>query len=172
MERIARRNCKSNSGRDYRESALMGLQWLFNRDHYQGWLTESSPDTSYYLYCYPSKIIGAVINSMLMYAAMAPADSLAANKIAINAGYYLVNASKPAGSPLEFFPPTYDGDFVEKTDPAGDSEHEYAKNKTIEIRDQLDGWINCATTDARAMLGLADLLDKLNTKQTLLVSNG
>jgi len=48
-----------------------------------------------------------------------------------------VNASKSAGSPLEFFPPTYDGDFVEKTDPAGDSEHEYAKNKTIEIRDQL-----------------------------------
>jgi maltose/maltodextrin transport system substrate-binding protein len=123
--------------RDYRESAFMGLQWLFAQGHYQGWLTESSPDTSYYLYCYPSKIIGAVINSMLMYAALNPADSVTAMKIAINAGYYLLNASKPAGSPLEFFPPTYDGDFVKKTDPAGDSEHEYAKNKTIEIRDQL-----------------------------------
>ena len=123
--------------RDYRESAFMGLQWLFSREHYQRWLTESSPDTGYYLYCYPSKIIGAVVNSMLMYATLNPEDSLTATKIAINAGHYLVNASKSAGSPLEFFPPTYDGDFVEKTDPAGDSEHEYAKNKTIEIQDQL-----------------------------------
>ena len=123
--------------RDYRESAFMGLQWLFRKEHYQRWLTESSPDTNYYLYCYPSKIIGAVINSMLMYAALNPADSLTAMKVAINAGHYLVNASKPAGSPLEFFPPTYDGDLAEQINTAGDSEREYAKNKTIEIRDQL-----------------------------------
>jgi maltose/maltodextrin transport system substrate-binding protein len=123
--------------REYRESAFMGLQWLFTREHYQRWLTDPSPDTSYYLYCYPSKIIGAVVNSMLMYAALNPADSLTAMKIAINAGHYLVNTSKPAGVPLASFPPTYDGDFVERTDPAGDSEHEYARNKTIEVRDQL-----------------------------------
>lgn len=115
----------------------MGLQWLFTREHYQRWLTDLSPDTSYYLYCYPSKIIGAVVNSMLMYAALNPADSLTAMKIAINAGHYLVNTSKPAGVPLASFPPTYDGDFVERTDPAGDCEHEYARNKTIEVRDQL-----------------------------------
>lgn len=69
--------------RDYKESAFMGLQWLFRQDHYQRWLTESSPDTGYYLYCYPSKIIGAVVNSMLMYAGLNPADSLTAMKIAI-----------------------------------------------------------------------------------------
>ena len=123
--------------RDYRESALMGLQWLFRQQHYQRWLTESSPDTNYYLYCYPSKIIGAVVNSMLMYAALNPADSATAMKIAINAGKYLVNASEPAGSPLPFFPPTYDGDLAEQIKTAGVSDREYAKRKTIEIRDQL-----------------------------------
>jgi hypothetical protein len=123
--------------RDYRESAFTGLQWLFSREHYQRWLTESSPDTNYYLYCYPSKIIGAVVNSMLMYAALNPVDSATAMKIAINAGHYLVKASEPAGSPLEFFPPTYDGELAEQINIAGDSEREYAKNKTIEVRDQL-----------------------------------
>ena len=123
--------------RDFRESARMGLQWLFNRDHYQRWLTAASPDTNYYLYCYPSKIIGAVVSSMLMYSALHPGDSLTAMQIAINAGNYLMNASQPAGSPLEFFPPTYDGDLAEGIHTGGFSDREYARNKTLEIRDQL-----------------------------------
>ena len=37
---------------------------------------------------------------------------------------------------------------------------EYPTYWEFERRYQLDGWINCATADARAMLGLADFLDK------------
>jgi hypothetical protein len=39
---------------------------------------------------------------------------------------------------------------------------EYPTYWEYERRHQLDGWINCATADARAMLGFADLMDKLN----------
>jgi hypothetical protein len=41
---------------------------------------------------------------------------------------------------------------------------EYPTYWEYERRHQLDGWVNCATADARAMLGFADFLEKLNKK--------
>jgi hypothetical protein len=93
---------------DYTESARRALQYLFNNDYLRKWSTEGAPDSSYFLYCYPSKMVAAIIQGMLLYSRLAPADSSAALSIAIDAGKYLVEHSQPLGSPLAYFPPTYD----------------------------------------------------------------
>jgi len=97
--------------REYRESAKMALEYLFNQSHTQRWLTESDPDPEFQFYCYPSKIIGAVVESMVMYSELAgQKDAEKAMVIAKNAADYMIRASEPAGAPLEFMPPTYYGE--------------------------------------------------------------
>ncbi len=93
----------------YRQSAVKALKYLFNEKHYQNWATNSEPDPSYTLYCYPSKIVAAVVDSMVMYSKLEPADSNKALQIAQNAADYLIRESLPAGAPLEYLPPTYQG---------------------------------------------------------------
>ncbi|WP_294080753.1 hypothetical protein [Proteiniphilum sp. UBA5384] len=96
---------------DYRKSAEMALEYEFNQPHIQNWALNGTPDTtSYNLYCYPSKIIGAVIESMVEYAKISEPNREKALKIAMNAAEYLIGVSEPVGSPLEFFPPTYAGE--------------------------------------------------------------
>lgn len=92
---------------DYGESARKALKYLFNKTHFQNWLINASPDTNYKFYCYPSKIIGAVIESMILYSQNSPDDSLRAIEIAKNAANYLISISEPENSPLAHFPPTY-----------------------------------------------------------------
>lgn len=95
---------------DYRESACRALAFLFRQGHFQRWLSEKNPDPAYELYCYPSKIIGAVIESMTLYAGItAPPDADDALRIAQNAADYLISVSEAPGTPLEFFFPTYAG---------------------------------------------------------------
>ena len=93
----------------YKESAIGALKYLFDLDHYQNWLTTGKPDTSYDLYCYPTKIIGAVIKSMVLYSKYSPENAERALQIAEQAAHYLISVSEPAGAPLEYFPPTYVG---------------------------------------------------------------
>ena len=93
--------------RDYVESARMGLAFLFRSSWLQNWLKNGEPDPSYALYCYPSKMIAAVINGMIQYARMEPARATDALQIASTAARYLIRISEPGDSPLAFFPPTY-----------------------------------------------------------------
>lgn len=88
-------------------SARKNMRLLFGQNHYQRWITEGSPDPGYRLYCYPSKIIGAVIDGMVMHSGLSPENKETALLIARNAAKYLISISQPAGTPLEFFPPTY-----------------------------------------------------------------
>ncbi|MBN2289668.1 MAG: hypothetical protein JXQ83_10085 [Candidatus Glassbacteria bacterium] len=99
--------------RDYRECARLGLKFLFGHDILRNWLTHGRPDPRYSLYCYPSKMIAAVIGGMLLYAEIAPEDKHEALQIAGNAAEYLIGVSEPAGAPLEFFPPTYDSTHID-----------------------------------------------------------
>ncbi len=92
---------------DYRESARRALGYLFQLDPYQQWLTSNEPDYTYGYYRYPSKIIGAVVKGMAMYAQLSPENSEKALLIAEKAANHLLHISEPAGAPLEFFPPTY-----------------------------------------------------------------
>ncbi len=101
--------------RDYRQCARMDLEYLFNTSWFQHWLFYGKPDPSYSLYCYPSKMIPAVVKGMLLYACLVPSHKKNARKIAENAAKYLINISEPSGAPLEFFPPTYDGEHIDTT---------------------------------------------------------
>jgi maltose/maltodextrin transport system substrate-binding protein len=92
----------------YAESARRALDYLYSRPHYQRWLTQGDPDPAYELYCYPSKIVGAVIRSMAIYSEVCEKPD--ALDIAVRAAEYLIGISEPAGAPFEFFPPTYADD--------------------------------------------------------------
>ncbi|MCK3684365.1 hypothetical protein [Maribellus sp. YY47] len=95
---------------DYKISAERALEYEFKQDYIQNWAINGTPDTaSYNLYCYPSKIIGAVVETMLEYSKISEPNKEKALKIAINAADYLINISEKKGTPLEFFPPTYAG---------------------------------------------------------------
>ena len=92
---------------DYRESAHQALEYLFKEKYIKRWAEDGQPDQSYGLYCYPSKVIGAVIRAMNMYSKLSPADAKKALLIAQRAAEYLISISEPAGAPLEYFTPTY-----------------------------------------------------------------
>ncbi len=94
---------------DYKSAAVLNLRTLLKMDHFKKWETDTVPSSNYILYSYPSKIVGAVIESMcLLYNNTADKqEKEVALKIAENAAAYLINISQPAGAPLEYFPPTY-----------------------------------------------------------------
>lgn len=97
--------------RGYGQSARMAMDYLFHQPHVQRWLTHKTPDFELYgLYCYPSKTIAALIQVMVLDARLQQADSPAALTIARHAADYLISTSEPAGTPMQFLPPTYAGD--------------------------------------------------------------
>ena len=96
---------------DYRESGRRALEYLFNSQIFQYWKTEGKPYPGYGLYCYPSKMFPSVMRTMLRYSNMTAhaEEKETALQIAKNAIEYLITISQPAGTPLEFMPPTYTG---------------------------------------------------------------
>ena len=95
--------------RPYREAARLAMRWLYRQKHVQAWKTTGKPDHGYALYCYPSKIVGAVIRGMTLYAKLAPEHKADALAIANKAVDYLIAKAQPADGALPFFPPTYEG---------------------------------------------------------------
>ncbi len=100
---------------NYKESARKGLEFLFNSSFLQKWKTNNLPDPEYSLYCYPSKMVVSVIHGMLFYSEIEPDNANEAITIARNAADYLIGISEPEGSPLEYFPPTYDLSHIDAT---------------------------------------------------------
>ena len=92
---------------DYTSSVIRNMESLLEQDHYRRWSEESTPSDDYMLYCYPSKIVGSIIQAMCMYAGLTTKDREMAIRMAGNAASYLLSISFPAGSALEYFPPTY-----------------------------------------------------------------
>ncbi len=95
----------------YRTSVRMLMNYLFQAPYVQHWLEEKKADPAYGLYGYPSKMYSAVIQGMLMFnetdAPFSRKDS--ALSIAGIVADRLMELSQPAGSPMEYFPPTYLG---------------------------------------------------------------
>ncbi|MFO7671108.1 MAG: hypothetical protein R6W31_15735, partial [Bacteroidales bacterium] len=92
---------------DYTSSVIRNMQALMEEDHYRRWSSESTPSEEYRLYCYPSKIVGSIIQAMTLYSGLSEKDREVAIRMAENAARYLLNISLPPGAVLEYFPPTY-----------------------------------------------------------------
>lgn len=91
-----------------KQALLKGLKYIYNLSHIRSWYTNPMPNhKEYILYCYPAKMLGAVINSMLLYDKYFPGKDSALT-IAKHAADYLIAHAEPQGSPLEFFPQTYE----------------------------------------------------------------
>ncbi|MCK4966638.1 hypothetical protein KAS50_06385, partial [bacterium] len=61
---------------DYIESARRALKYLYELEHIKKWENGKKPDFSYGYYRYASKIIGAVVNSMVMYSKISKPEDI------------------------------------------------------------------------------------------------
>ena len=95
--------------RGYREAAAGIYAYVVGMKETKYLLEHGRPDASYELNTYVSKMMSALIVGMLDYAKIDPAKAETALAVAHAAADHLIRKSEPAGAPLAFFPPTYDG---------------------------------------------------------------
>lgn len=95
----------------YKECAIRAYRYAMSQSFVQHWLTEGTPDPSYDLNTYPSKMIGKLGTAMLSYARLCPEDAADARKVAVNAADYLISITPRGDDPLADLPPTYYLDF-------------------------------------------------------------
>ena len=81
-----------------------------NIPHVKEWLETGEPSKSYGLYCYPAKILGAMIRALVRYPSRDAENAARAKAIACKMADWLIAHSQPADAPLAHFPPTYWGD--------------------------------------------------------------
>ena len=117
---------KARPAADYEASAARGLKTLFSRDYFQAWMKPGVPPEAFRKglsagtataggdkrpgdYAYPAKLIGQIIAGAALYAGLEPrpADADEVLRIGEKAGGLLLDIRLPAGSPMEYFPPTY-----------------------------------------------------------------
>ena len=96
--------------KSYEESAKWALEYQFRQPHYQGW--KDGKRVEHFFNCYPNKMISAVMYGMVRYAKLAgsPTEARDALLTATNAARGMMKISFPSGSPMEYWPPTYDLD--------------------------------------------------------------
>lgn len=94
--------------RSYSECAEKACEYIYKLKHVQS-LADGTPDLSYPLFCYPSKMYSAIINCMVKYAELAPSKKEKAMQIARGAADYLIKKAVAQGEKLEFLPQTYEG---------------------------------------------------------------
>ena len=95
---------------DYRAAAIRSLENIFNLPHVQAWLKDGTVDEKIYRkYCYPSKTLSALIDGLLLYSDLTDEPEITEKALAISMKMadWLIDNSCPAGTPLEFLPPTY-----------------------------------------------------------------
>lgn len=93
----------------YKEALLKGLKFLYNQKYIKDWYSTGKPDyKELTLYSYPSKVIGSVVDAMLLYNKYFPAND-SSLVIARKAADYLIAKAEPKGSQLEYFTQTYEG---------------------------------------------------------------
>ncbi len=101
----------------YPNAAYDALKYIYNLPHIQNWVNSTKPDLDYIYYAYPSKIISATIDAMLLYSKNPQThkeDSVKAMTIALNMASHLEYLSNSKHPLLKSFPATYDLEFYQK----------------------------------------------------------
>ena len=96
--------------RPYSEAARMVYDYIFGLPSTRHFLETGRPDMRYELNTYPTKMHSALVRAMVRYTKLRPDRAAEALKLAHLAADYLISISQPAGAPLAFMPPTYEGD--------------------------------------------------------------
>ena len=95
----------------YRDCAVKAFRFAMSQSFIQHWLKYGTPDPSYDLNAYPSKMITSLVQARLCYARLCPEDAADALKVAVNAADYLISITPGGSDPLADLPPTYYLDF-------------------------------------------------------------
>lgn len=95
--------------RPYRDAAIKAQQYLNTMSGIANWEKGPSPDLNYAHNSYANKIIGETVAMEVRYAREVPEMKAKALKIAHNAADFLIAQSRPKGTVLEYFTPTYYG---------------------------------------------------------------
>ena len=83
---------------------------VYSLPYVRAWETATEPPEGYDLYCYPAKILSAMIRSLVRCERDASVEKGAAFRIARKMADWMIAHSQPEGAPLAHFPPTYWGD--------------------------------------------------------------
>jgi len=95
--------------RGYKECGVLKLKHLYESSYVKYWLNHDSPDPDYGYYCYPSKMIRAILKGLIQYSQVNPEAREQALRMARNAADFLIRISEPHDAFYAFFPPTYRG---------------------------------------------------------------
>lgn len=93
--------------RPAKEVATMALIFIHSIPGVANWENSRECDLSYKRNTYPSKIVSATIRCELMLGELIPEYKESCLKRARNAAAFLISVSRPEGSALEYFTPTY-----------------------------------------------------------------
>lgn len=142
----------------YRECGEQALRHLYGSSHVTYWLDHDAPDPTYGYYCYPSKIIGAVLRGLTRYSRIDPETRNTALMMARNAADYLIRVSTSPNAVFSCLPPTYQGehaaargqnDIVMMTEPAWVARGYLDLYDTTKIQRYFDAAERIATTYAK-----------------------
>lgn len=102
----------------YDSSAMLALNLLMEKDYVVYWLTHKIPDPGYLNYRYPAKIFSALVIGAITYARLKPGTKEADRSIELAriVADYMLDIRFKAGTPWEFFVPTYYGPHSEKAE--------------------------------------------------------
>jgi maltose/maltodextrin transport system substrate-binding protein len=96
----------------YADAGRWALEAIYQAPHVQHWLVDGNPDRRYRLYCYPPKVMGALVRAMVAYSRVAKSsvDHTRALEIGRRVANHLIAISAPESAPYPHFPPTYTSD--------------------------------------------------------------
>ena len=98
--------------RPYREAALMAMLYINSMPQIQHWAESSEIDLTYHHNTYVNKVVGNTVSVEAKMAMNFPDYAEEAIPIAKGAAQFLIDQSRPEGDVLEFFPPSYYGQFL------------------------------------------------------------